>query len=181
MLKLPSTDNSQKQYGILPSLAFVHIPFQAFLDLQTQKAPKVSGPQYPGLNADVPLAQQGYSNTGAESVPLMKALLDTPGLHSVYTGHDHGDSWCGRWPNETLPGYGLGELSGQIRPFLCFCRHSGYGGYGTWARGVRQVKLTFSDNGTMSVDTWVRMQSGAIITAVSLNDTYGEDVYQTAD
>lgn len=33
----------------------------------------------------------------------------------------------------------------------------------------------------MSVDTWVRMQAGIIITAVSLNETYGEDVYSTAD
>ena len=33
----------------------------------------------------------------------------------------------------------------------------------------------------MSVDTWVRMQAGDIVTAVTLNETYGEDVYSTAD
>ena len=33
----------------------------------------------------------------------------------------------------------------------------------------------------MSVDTWVRMQAGTVVTAVSLNGTYGEDVYPTDD
>lgn len=171
----------QSQYGTLPSLAFVHIPTLAFADLQAQTNPAVSGPNYPGLNADVPLAQQGYSNTGSEAIPFMQALLDTPGLHSIYSGHDHGDSWCGRWPSSTLPGYGIGGGNSQNRPFLCFCKHAGYGGYGVWNRGVRQVRMSFDQNGVMSVDTWVRMQAGTVITAVSLNETYGEDVYSTAD
>lgn len=175
------TDPYQSQYGILPSLAFVHIPTLAFVDLQTQTSPDVSGPNYPGLNADVPLAQQGYSDTGSEAVPFMQALLDTPGLHSIYSGHDHGDSWCGRWPNSTLPGYGVGGGSSQDRPFLCFCKHSGYGGYGVWNRGVRQIRMSFDQYGVMGVDTWVRMQAGTVVTAVSLNETYGEDVYSTAD
>lgn len=171
----------QNQHGILPSLAFVHIPTLAFLTLQSESTPAVSGPNYPGLNADVPLAQQGYSNTGSEAIPFMEALLDTPGLHSIYSGHDHGDSWCGRWPESTLPGYGVGGGSSQDRPFLCFCKHSGYGGYGVWNRGVRQVRMSFDESGGMSVETWVRMQAGTVVTAVSLNETYGEDVYSTAD
>lgn len=111
----------------------------------------------------------------------MKALLDTPDLHSIYSGHDHGDSWCGRWPNATLPDYGLREGSSRSRPFLCFCKHSGYGGYGVWNRGVRQVRMKFDERGVVTVDTWVRMQDGSVITAVSLNGTYGEDVYPVAD
>ena len=153
----------------------------AFVDLQDQTSPDVSGPNYPGLNADVPLAQQGYSDTGSEANPFMQALLDTFGLHSVYSGHDHGDSWCGRWPNSTLPSYGVGGGSSQMRPFLCFCKHSGYGGYGVWNRGVRQIRLSFDQSGELTVDTWVRMQGGTIVTAVTLNETYGEDVYPTAD
>lgn len=143
--------NMQKRYGLLPSLAFVHIPTLASLDLQAQTSPTVAGPIYPGLNADVPLAQQGYSDTGSEAIPIMQALLDTPGLHSIYSGHDHGDSWCGRWPSSTLPGYGVGGGSRQNRPFLCFCKHSGYGGYGTWNRGVRQIRMSFDHNGIMKV------------------------------
>ena len=51
-----------------------------------------------------------------------------------------------------------------------------------WNRGVRQVRLSFDGDGVLSgVDTWVRMQAGTVVTAVSLNETYGEDVYATAD
>jgi len=67
------------------------------------------------------------------------------------------------------------------RPFLCFCKHGGYGGYGVWNRGVRQVRLSFDQYGNMSVETWVRMQAGEVVTAVSLNETYGVDVYSIAD
>ena len=41
--------------------------------------------------------------------------------------------------------------------------------------------MSIDQNGGLSVDTWVRMQAGTIVTAVSLNETYGEDVYSTAD
>ena len=41
--------------------------------------------------------------------------------------------------------------------------------------------MSFDQSGGLSVDTWVRMQSGTIVTAVSLNETYGRDVYSTAD
>ena len=166
---------AHRDWGVLPSLAFVHIPMQAFYDLQQSASANVSGAHYPGLNADVPLAQQG---NGSESGPFMWALLNTPGLHSVYSGHDHGDSWCGRWPDGTLPG------KTASRPFLCFCKHSGYGGYGSWNRGVRMIELSFGGAqgaGNMSVDTWVRMQQGDIVTSVSLNATYGSDVYSIAD
>ena len=175
---LSASADIRRRFGDLPSLAFVHIPVLPFVDLQNQSDPKVHGPHYPGLNADVPPAQQGYSDTGSEAIPFMQALLDTPGLHSIYSGHDHGDSWCGRWPDNTMPGYGS---QGKERPILCFCKHSGYGGYGTWNRGVRQVRIAFDEEGAMGVDTWVRMQQGNVITAVTLNETYGEDVYGTED
>ena len=41
--------------------------------------------------------------------------------------------------------------------------------------------MRFDEHGGMNVDTWVRMQQGNAITAVSLNETYGEDVYDTED
>lgn len=181
MCVFPLIPQFKAQYGTLPSLAFVHIPFEAHVDLQAESSPEVSGPKYPGLNADVPLAQQGYSGTGSESIPFMEALLDTPGLHSIYSGHDHGDSWCGRWPASTLPGYGVGGGNNQDRPFLCFCKHSGYGGYGVWNRGVRQIKISFDHSGAMSVNTWVRMQATTVVTYLTLNATYGDDIYSTAD
>lgn len=169
--------NAKKRWGVLPSLAFVHIPMRAFFDLQQSTSANVSGTHFPGLNADVPLAQQGVD--GSESIPFMQALLDMPGLHSVYSGHDHGDSWCGRWPESTLPG------RFASRPFLCFCKHSGYGGYGSWNRGVRMIELSFKRSSgrrvDMTVETWVRMAQGGVITQISLNQTYGYDSYPTDD
>jgi hypothetical protein len=88
------------KWGPLPSLAFVHIPPTAFLTVQ-QTVLSSGGQEdarFPGLNDDVPLAAEG---DGTDDVPFMQVLVDTPGLHSVYSGHDHGDAWCGLWPNVT--------------------------------------------------------------------------------
>jgi len=189
--------SNKARWGTLPSLAFVHIPIKAHED--AQRSAKVSGPHYPGLNADVPVAVQGYGNVGGgvyagQDVPFMQALLDTEGLHSVYSGHDHGDSWCALWSDTTNPRAPAsnGGLDGDAyasngRPFLCFTKHSGFGGYGDWRRGVRQIELRFDGQGGVSVRTWVRMQFREegdvvfpqVVTNVTLNATYGEDVYGT--
>lgn len=108
----------------------------------------------------------------------MQALVDTPGLHSVYSGHDHGDAWCANWPVVE------GVNSGVSKPHLCFCKHTGYGGYGNWNRGARVLNLKFGNDvgkGAMDVETWVRMEGGSIVQRVGLNETYGMDVYSTVD
>lgn len=60
--------------------------------------------------------------------------------------------------------------------FLCFGRHSGYGGYGSWTRGARQILL---DERTLDsyTETWVRLEDGTVSGHVVLNRTYGEDYY----
>lgn len=178
-------------YGVLPAFLFVHIPVQAFLDLQNSKSAHVGGSHFPGLNADIPLDQEDNSATGpytGQDKPFMRTLLGMPGLHSVYSGHDHGDSWCGLWQDSTDPhapslNSGAGYASNG-RPFLCFGKPSGFGGYGTWNRGVRQILLTLVGK-SVRVETYVRMQEGAdhdqVITRVGLNRTYGVDVYPTTD
>ena len=59
---------------------------------------------------------------------------------------------------------------------LCFGRHSGYGGYGSWTRGSRQI---FLDESILekSVETWIRLEDESISGAVMLNSTYGLDEY----
>lgn len=171
------------KWGELPSLAFVHIPPTAFLTVQQTTLPN-SGEEstlFPGLNDDVPLAAEG---DGTQDIPFMQALVSTPGLHSVYSGHDHGDAWCGLWPNIT--GVALTGKSGVNGkgPFVCFCKHTGYGGYGNWNRGARNLKLSFGDNGRneeMEVESWVRMENGEVVQRVGLNGTYGVDVYPLED
>lgn len=41
--------------------------------------------------------------------------------------------------------------------------------------------MKFYQSGSLGVETWVRMKGGDVVTAVSLNETYGKDIYPTAD
>ncbi|RAH75708.1 metallophosphoesterase family protein [Aspergillus aculeatinus CBS 121060] len=169
-----------KQYGkVIPSIAFYHIPVNAMLAFQNQG---VDAHSEPGINADDPLDQQGEaSGQGAVSgtvfsysgqdIPFMEALLNTDGLLATFSGHDHGDDWCFKWDSQ-LPGM---NLTGNGLN-LCFGRHTGYGGYGSWTRGSRQILL---DETTLETEiaTWIRLEDGSVSGQVSLNATYGEDRY----
>ena len=160
--------NLAKKYGSeteIPSLAFVHIPTFAAQSFQQQG---VSATQEPGINCQIGLSTQG-DNTGADN-SFAKALLDTAGLIAVFSGHDHGVDWCFKWdstlPNMDISGNGLN---------MCFGRHSGYGGYGRWTRGSRQVVLDLAN--PKEVKTWIRLESNRVTEAVTLNETYGSDQY----
>ncbi|ODA77906.1 hypothetical protein RJ55_06509 [Drechmeria coniospora] len=168
----------------IPSLAFVHIPTNASRALQTVNGRASVNPNLqPGTNDDYPLAQQGRDwcsdgrngpcAYGGQDVPFMQALASTPGLIAVFSGHDHGNTWCYKWdrrvPGMSVAGNGVN---------LCFGQHSGYGGYGNWPRGARQVRLSREKLRTsLEVDTWIRLESGTVVGSVSLNATYGKDVY----
>lgn len=173
--------NLTATYGkSIPSLAFVHIPVDAFLAFQDAG---VDASKEPGINEDVPLAQQGVESGEGSSatvftyadqdVPFMRALLDTEGLIAAFSGHDHGNDWCFKWDTQlegmTLTGNGLN---------LCFSRHTGYGGYGSWTRGSRQVKISLDTIGN-STETWTRFEDGSVAGRVTLNSTFGSDDYPT--
>lgn len=165
----------------IPSLAFVHIPTNASLALQTVAG--VHPRLQPGINDDYPIAQQAQgwcaNNTdgngcayGGQDVPFMEALTTLPGVMGVFSGHDHGNTWCYRWDGTvagtTMPGNGLN---------VCFGQHSGYGGYGNWIRGARQVGVTRDGLRELEMDTWIRLEDGSEVGAVTLNSTYNLDVY----
>ncbi|KAL7803922.1 Metallo-dependent phosphatase-like protein [Trichoderma afarasin] len=163
----------------LPSYAFVHIPVGAMYSFQQEKG--VDENKEPGINADNPLSQQGvqsplynattsFEYTGQDKA-FMKALLDTENLMGVFSGHDHGDDWCFKW-NKDLK---FLDLTGNGLVF-CFGRHTGYGGYGSWTRGSRQVLVDIKDLGK-STKTWTRLEDGTAVGAVTLNSTFGKDVY----
>lgn len=63
---------------------------------------------------------------------------------------------------------------------LCFGRHSGYGGYGSWTRGSRQILLDETILETQIL-TWVRLEDGSVSGKVNLNSTYGEDWYPSVE
>ncbi|KAJ5732376.1 hypothetical protein N7493_003857 [Penicillium malachiteum] len=170
-----------KYKKIIPSLVFVHIPTNASLAAQTEIG--INAHKEPGINDDYTLAQQGEGwcadgnddgscSYGGQDVPFMKALIETEGIIGVFSGHDHGDTWCYKW--DTLI-EGMSVKGNGIN--LCFGQHSGYGGYGTWIRGSRQILVTESKLKEKVVDTWIRLESNGTTGAVSLNATYGEDFY----
>ncbi|KAF2767462.1 Metallo-dependent phosphatase [Teratosphaeria nubilosa] len=169
----------------IPSLAFVHIPTNASQALQTEAG---VDPHYqPGINDDDSLAQQAQGwcadgsddptcTYGGQDVPFMEALTQTPGLIGVFSGHDHGDTWCYKWdtflPGMTVQGNGIN---------LCFGQHSGYGGYGSWIRGARQILVTEAMLQQHEIDTWLRLESQDVVGAVTLNSTYNHDYYPATD
>ncbi|KAF1965996.1 Metallo-dependent phosphatase [Bimuria novae-zelandiae CBS 107.79] len=160
-----------KYQKTLPSFVFVHIPTYASLAFQQTGV----RPHYePGINDDCPDSEtnDGSCEYGGQDIPFMQAISTVPGIIGVFSGHDHGDTWCYKWdsqlPNMTVAGNGVN---------LCFGQHSGYGGYGNWERGARQVLISKSQLGAFEADTWIRLESGNVVGAVTLNTTYGMDWY----
>jgi hypothetical protein len=170
----------RQQYGRpIPSMAFVHIPVHATRSYQEYGGR--SSTRNPGLNEE-DIGQQGdqYCNSAGTDctyngtdIPFMQALVDTEGLMAVFSGHDHGVDWCMKWSKDltdTTPSNGNGLN-------ICFNRHSGYGGYGDWTRGARQIVVGEDSLGQNVVDTWIRLENGKISGKVSLNSTFGTDRY----
>lgn len=165
------THLTREHSRVLPSMAFVHIPTSSYLPVQGLVQPAL----FPGQNHDDPLAAQSDGTSPSHpATAFADALYSAEGLHSVHAGHDHGNDWC-------MPG---GNTVGE-RPFLCFGRHTGHGGYGKWVRGARILELAFYGFGEgkwgpgmgMEVETWVRLEGGDVVGRVGLNDTFGGNRY----
>ena len=124
----------------LPSLVFVHIPSPEYA---------AAFPGAPGACSG--LADDGITPTVGEN-DLVAVLRAAGGARAVFTGHDHGNAWC----------CALG--GGAAAPLhLCYGRHTGYGGYGDWARGARILELDANATapGGVGVRSYVRMEDGS--------------------
>ncbi|KAJ6010270.1 hypothetical protein N7499_004327 [Penicillium canescens] len=168
-----STNSKLKaEFGVIPSLAFYHIPTHAMLHYQQEGS--VHPQLNPGHNCERVKAQGTIDwSYGSQDVKFMKALLETEGLVAGFSAHDHQNDWCFKW-DESLTEHGL--TGNGIN--LCFGRHTGYGGYGNLTRGSRQI-LLHESNLRDNIETWVRLENGAVSGNVTLNSTYGQDLYQT--
>lgn len=94
----------QRHGGVIPSLAFVHIPTNGSQAIQTEAG--VNPSLQPGINDDYILAAQGQGwcadgvtndgscDYGAQDVPFMQAITTTKALMAVFSGHDHGELQC---------------------------------------------------------------------------------------
>ena len=61
---------------------------------------------------------------------LVDIMIQSGRFQFLAVGHNHGNDYCC-------------ESQGM---YFCFGRHSGYGGYGNWQRGVRMYELQRFDN-----------------------------------
>ncbi|KAJ6779862.1 hypothetical protein PWT90_00859 [Aphanocladium album] len=174
-----------EQFGkVVPSIAFVHIPIHAAAILEKQgPGGHLDLAKHPGINDDV-INGQGAGWTkdgrgaakktyGENDVAFMQALVDTKGLVGLFYGHDHGNTWCYRWNGKVE---GLSVESPGLH--LCYGQHTGYGGYGNWIRGGRQIAVTRQDLKSMTLKTHTRLETGEVVGAVTLNSTFNDDVYE---
>ncbi|KAF2661986.1 Metallo-dependent phosphatase [Lophiostoma macrostomum CBS 122681] len=172
------------QYGRqIPSLAFVHIPIQASTGLQDLR--REGKANAPGIDAEA-IGHQANTcdNSGncfynSKDSPFMRALVETEGLLAIFSGHDHAVDWCMKWSNDqplaaTDPATGNGLN-------VCFGRRSGFGGYDKrFAKGARKIVVHEDDIERSVAETWVRLEDGNISGSITLNTTYGADVYPAA-
>ncbi|EXK76885.1 hypothetical protein FOQG_18381 [Fusarium oxysporum f. sp. raphani 54005] len=153
-----STELTNKHNKTIPSLTFVHVPINASIAFQEQVGVRKN--YQPGINDDPPVPQQGYGwcangtptydcSYGGQDVPFMEALVTIPRIIGLFYGHDHGNTWCYRW-NRKLDGMAI--KGNGIH--LCYGQHSGYGGYGDWIRGAREIIVT--------EESWTIMRSTPI-------------------
>lgn len=161
----------------IPSLGFVHIPVYASVKLQKQG---VDPNRQPGINDEVVSPQaQGWCEDGSNGCPygkqdvaFMRAMSQTEGMMGLFSGHDHANSWCYKWdgelPDVTIKGNGV---------HLCYGQHTGYGGYGDWIRGSREIFVSLDKLKDLAIDSHIRTELGGIVGAISLNATYGQDSY----
>lgn len=117
-------------HGRVPQMAFMHIPLWQYVGLHND--------QCWGMNEN-----GGVTPTDTDT-GLYQAFQQI-GMKWVVVGHNHGNDWCCHDKNSQM---------------LCFGRHTGYGGYGSWARGSRIYQL---DTATAMIRSWVRMEDGSII------------------
>ena len=116
-----------------PAVAFQHIPTKEFV---FNDASCIGS--YGDGTIDTPRA----GDAG-----IVNHLLNDGNVMFLSTGHDHGNDYC-------CP---LQQIS------VCFGKHSGYGGYGNWDKGVRMFKLTANiKQKTLTYRTWIRMENGTL-------------------
>lgn len=168
-----------KYKKLVPSVAFVHSPTNATRAIQEQM--DLSQTRHPGLQEDdQPLPMGTACSDGTYECeyneadqPFLEAIVSTPGLLAMFHAHNHGTTWCYKWdslvPGMDIKGNGINLCTGQ---------HTGYGGYGHWTRGARQLLLSQDMLKHWEAETWIRLETEEVVGRISLNATYGMDEYE---
>jgi Calcineurin-like phosphoesterase len=142
---------SQRQLKV-PAIAFQHIPTDQF-----QYGGENTSSVCAGYNGENGIAPLDNDPTGEIS---RLAQIDTK-LLVLAVGHNHGNSYCCEQQQQ--------QQQQPSTAVLCFGRHSGYGGYGTWDRGARVYTFSWDRDDSTTLRSWhtyVRLQYG------NTTDTY---------
>ncbi|GMH80073.1 hypothetical protein TrST_g2848 [Triparma strigata] len=121
----------------VPSIVFIHIPFS---EIETSKE---NGSECFGVELD------GVTPTDSDG-GLFSLLSNYTEIKSVFSGHDHCNSFCCKLPTLSL----------------CFGRHSSFGGYSCEKQakeiGARVIDVQVKGE-EVEINTWIRMYSGNVI------------------
>ncbi|MCD7459271.1 putative inactive purple acid phosphatase 16 [Datura stramonium] len=131
----------------VPEIIFWHIPSQAYKTV----APRF----YAHRNCIGSMFVEKVAAQKAE-MGMMKLLDRRSSVKAVFVGHNHGLDWC--CPYKKF--------------WLCYARHSGYGGYGNWPRGARILEITHQP---FSLKSWIHMEDGNVHSEVLLSSSTREE------
>nr|CAD1833407.1 unnamed protein product [Ananas comosus var. bracteatus] len=118
----------------VPEIIFWHIPSIAFSKVAPKPNSEIDKPCVGSINLESVAPQDAEWG-------IMDILAKRPSVKAIFSGHNHGLDWC--CPYQKL--------------WLCFARHTGYGGYGDWPRGARIIEITEQP---FSLKSWIRMENG---------------------
>lgn len=118
----------------IPEVVFWHIPSKAYKKVAPMRRLRIHKPCVGLINKEKVSPQEAEWG-------MMDILEHRPSVKAVFAGHNHGLDWC--CPYKSL--------------WLCFSRHTGYGGYGSWSKGARILEMTESP---FSLKSWIRMEDG---------------------
>ncbi|URD73618.1 Calcineurin-like phosphoesterase [Musa troglodytarum] len=118
----------------IPEIIFWHIPSTAYKKVAPMPIFGIHKPCVGSINKERVAPQEAEWG-------IMDMFVDRPSIKAVFAGHNHGLDWC--CPYKNL--------------WLCFARHTGYGGYGDWPRGSRILSMTEQP---FSIESWIRMEDG---------------------
>lgn len=155
--------------GSVPELIFWHIPSKAYEKVAPVPGSGVNKPCVGSINIEEVApqeAEEGFMELlgNRSSVKVICQSIVKPSLtllvpvnlliyddwQAIFVGHNHGLDWC--CPYNKL--------------WLCYARHTGYGGYGDWPRGARIVEI---NQEPFSIKSWVRMEDGVVHSEVVLS------------
>lgn len=129
----------------IPELAFWHIPTRAYANIAPHPGSPIQTPCVGSINLEAVDPQ-------VSELGFMELVSSRSSMKASFVGHNHGLDWC--CPAE----HGI--------MYLCFARHTGYGGYGTWTKGARILEVVEEP---FHVSTYIRLEDGSITSWLDLS------------